>query len=981
MTQRPIPAVGLATALLLLVDFAIKCLQKQNAIYQPGDGAAVPVVENAAVLQRIIDGLFRLQDCVGDAELRKLSEKSRAKLSEPALLMLKISDEARELVPPLIEALVAAQAKGSYGDPRWGTAREALCHHAVWKERDVTGLKKKLRAVRKEVDVALLLALRQYLDQSAETGLPVFSEEGSRVYWETWQNEALDAVHANEWKPKNKKHVDEFSSQQVERLIGAANEAYFCEQVFERLNFEELEHRLNAVATPHRGTLEWVFDDPQTDEGGVLEWLGNQRGENLFWVTGRPGAGKTTLMKSLFRNDRIFDYLEAWSGHAPGITSGFFFWNCGTELQRSGLGMLRSILYESLQDMIYGPLEKEASIIQTLFADRWEQFRSYGGGLDALSYAELRRAFELMISDTTTKFLFLIDGLDEMDEAADLVDIIPLLTTASNKENIKLLVSSRPSPAFQEAFDKRPRLWVDDHTSRDVHAYITDAFGQNEALAKLRGNTVAPEEKDIVEMLTEASSGIFLWAKLATKFLLQELTGNDNFTALQNRAEVLPADLDELLSHILSNLEPADLEQACKISALVEAHGYPPLLGLSFALSSDEKASIAAPRAALKQADMAARYDAMRHMLTYKCRNLFDVFDTAPPPTNPNPAMESIALPALRVTYAHRTIRSFFLSPSTQKAQRLPEGFSAAAAWAAAHLHTLKALTGPSSSSSGTFPLWAPLSRCLEASLLLASATGKAHVTYLSSALDTALALHGVGTAGPAASAAQTQSASAASSTSPRPQTAKSQSRNGSSASSLSASLSSLSPNGNPNSNPSPHSSAGAGGAGKKTTTTTTTTSQQRPVSSYPLPLAEVEVTTDLPSFAGAETQVASALDLAALLNLRDYIGLKAKDADRKTARHALEYSAAMRRRVGLGGESLWLGEPTGPRGLRDSVRPTAVRTTGGDAGAGAAAGDLRLLRAQYAKKRDDVEALMQYYTLAVRWGKKPPALEALEAV
>lgn len=159
MTHRPIPAVGLATALLLLVDFAIKCLQKQNALYQPAEGGAAAIVENAAVLQKIIDGLCRLQDAVGNADLRKLSEKSRAKLSEPALLLLKISEETRELVPPLVEALRAAQAKGSYGDPRWGTAREALCN-AVWKERDVTGLKKKLRAVRKEVDVALLLALR-----------------------------------------------------------------------------------------------------------------------------------------------------------------------------------------------------------------------------------------------------------------------------------------------------------------------------------------------------------------------------------------------------------------------------------------------------------------------------------------------------------------------------------------------------------------------------------------------------------------------------------------------------------------------------------------------------------------------------------------------------------------------------------------------------------------------------------------------------
>ncbi|KAF3005746.1 hypothetical protein E8E13_006728 [Curvularia kusanoi] len=894
MTHRPIPAVGLAAALLLLVDFAIKCLQKQNTIFQPADVAAI--VENPAVLQKIIDNLFRLQDAVGNAELRRLSEKSRSKLSEPALLLLKISDETRDLIPPLVDALIATQAKGSYGDPRWATAREALCH-AVWKERDVTGLKKKLRAVRREVDVALLLALRQYLDQSAETGLPVFSEEGSRVYWETWQNEALDAVHANEWKPKNKKHVEEFS-QQVDRLISAANEAYFCERIFERLNFEELEHRLHAVSAPHRGTLEWVFDDQQTDEGGVLEWLGNQRGENLFWITGRPGAGKSTLMKNLFRNDRIFDYLEAWSGHAPGITSGFFFWNCGTDLQRSGLGLLRSILYESLQDMIYGPLEKETQIIQTLFADRWEQFRSYGGGLDALSHAELRHAFELMISDATTKFLFLIDGLDEIDEAADLVDVIPLLITASKKDNVKVLVSSRPSPAFQEAFDKRPRLWVDDHTTRDVHAYILENFSQNEVLANLRGNTVVPEETDIVAMLSESSCGIFLWGILATKFLLQELTGNDNFTALQNRAEVLPSDLDDLLSHILSNFSPSDLEQAWKISELVEAHGYPTLLGLSFALSSDEKASIAAPRTPLKPSDSATRLDDIQHILTYKCRNLFSIFSTTQDPPSPT------TISTLRVTYTHRAIRTFFLTPSIQKTKTLPPAFSPASAWAASHLHVLKTLTPPS--TSGQMAVWGPLSHCLESSLALSATTGKAYLRYISSALDTALAFHTLSAPGrPSTAAAPTSPKPAPSSSKTTPSTpAAVGTGTGTHSSTSSLSSSAISPL-----KPPLH---------HQQSSQSQASTHQRPTTSYNNPPPTLEISTDLPSFPSSpQTTLDSALDLATLLHLRDYVASVVKDADRKSVRHALDYSAAMRRRIGIGGEHVWFGAE-GPVGWEE---------------------------------------------------------------
>ena len=688
-------------------------------------------------------------------------------------------------------------------------------------------------------------------------------------HWEKWQNEALDAVHANEWKPKSKKSVEEFSKQ-VDQLVTAANEAHFCDQIFERLVFEELDDRLHSIPAPHEGTLEWVFEDQQTDEGGVLEWLGNQRGENLFWVTGRPGAGKTTLMNSLFRNDRIFDYLETWSGHAPGITSGFFFWNCGTELQKSGLGLLRSLLYESLQDMIYGPLEQDVGIIQYLFADRWEQFRSYGGGLGDLSYIELCHAFELMISDSSKKFLFMVDGVDELDEVGDLVDVIPLLVNASKKENVKMLVSSRPSPAFQEAFEKRPRLWVDDHNTNDVHAYILHNFSQDESLAKLRGNTVVPEEMDVVSMLSEMSCGIFLWGILATKFLLQELTGNDNFTTLQNRAEMLPSDLEELLSHIMSNFEPNDLEQAWKISVLIESHGYPSLLPISFAISSDEKTSISAVRRPLKTAEVVQRIEDIRQILAYKCRNLFSIFCTQSP-ENKAPVVDSPS--SLKLTYTHRSIRSFFLSSPASKGKLLTASFNTTAAWAASHLHMLKCLLPCNAQIS----IWPLLSRCLESSLALTQQTSKLHITYLHSALETAIAHH-------------------------------TQKPTSSSSSSLASS--------------------------------------KRPTSGYPS--APIAITSDLPQF--PFTPLTTSLDLAVFLNLQAYVAVKVKEADRKTVRHAVEFSLAMRKRIGVGGESIWLG--------------TKEKS-----------------RVEYGRNRTEVDALLEYYAQAMRWGKKAPIFEVPETV
>jgi hypothetical protein len=158
MTYRPIPAVGLAAAVLQILDFSINVLRKDNPIYQPSDVSTAPV-ENAPLLQNIINNLYRLTDAIDNSELKKLQDGSKGKLSEPALQLLKLSEETKEATGPLIDAVIAAQARGSFGDPRWSTAREALMN-GVWKQKDVTGLKKKLRAIRKDVDIALLLALR-----------------------------------------------------------------------------------------------------------------------------------------------------------------------------------------------------------------------------------------------------------------------------------------------------------------------------------------------------------------------------------------------------------------------------------------------------------------------------------------------------------------------------------------------------------------------------------------------------------------------------------------------------------------------------------------------------------------------------------------------------------------------------------------------------------------------------------------------------
>ncbi|KAF2134245.1 hypothetical protein P153DRAFT_363224 [Dothidotthia symphoricarpi CBS 119687] len=831
--MKPIPAVGLSSAISQLIDFSINVLRKDNAIYQP-----TTPVENSAVLQDVIDNLYRLTDVIDNNELKKSSNDKTAKLSEAAQQLVKLSEDAKEATNPLIDALIAAQAKGSFGDPRWPTARDALMN-GVWKKKQVTDLKRKVRTIRKDVDTALLLALRQHLDQSAEAGLPTASEEDTRLHHcEKWQNEALDAVQTNEWKPKNKKNLEVFSKL-VDKLIVAENEAHFCAQIFERLGFKELDDRLCSIPTPLEGTFEWVFGERQEEMGGLLEWFGNTRGENLFWITGKPGSGKTVLMKYLFRNPRVFDSLEAWSGHSPGITSGFFFWNSGTELQKSPLGALRSLLFESLQDMIYGPLEQDLSILhKTLFPDRWEQFISYGGGLHEFSFPELLQAFELMIADDSKKFLFIIDGLDELEKYSD--QLPDILISATKMDHVKVCVSSRPSPLAQTAFEKRPTLIVDVWNKNDIEAGVMDAFDQDNGPSKLRGATESEEERYVVNLLTEKASGVFLWVTLATYFLIQGTSPSDDFSTFQRRAAALPSDIDDLLSHMLQSFNTTDLEQLWQLSALIESHGYPDLLPLSYALTADTSSTIAADVQPIKSPEVAQRTTDMRNLLRYTCKNLFSIYDTTPPDTEHIPSH-------LKVTYTHRAIREYLRLPRTQRAKPLLTPSTTDAQWANAHLMALKTLDPSASESS--LSLWGPLSACLESALSLYTLTSKLPYTYIDAAGSCALALH-------------TQH---------------------------------------------PHLS-------------------------------------DLPSFPSLTHRLETFLDIAAWLNIPGFVILKAKQmktVDKRSVKHALDFSREMRKRLGKGGEERWL------------------------------AGSEKL-RVEYGRNRVEVEGLLDYYARTVRLSKKP---------
>jgi hypothetical protein len=110
-------------------------------------------------------------------------------------------------------------------------------------------------------------------------------EDTQAFHQQSWQHEAVEAISTNDWKAKNKKHLEDFSKL-VDNLILADTEARFRELIFASLHFPEQDDRLYSISKPSEDSFEWIWNSRQQGRGSFPVWLGDTSGQNVFWLTG-----------------------------------------------------------------------------------------------------------------------------------------------------------------------------------------------------------------------------------------------------------------------------------------------------------------------------------------------------------------------------------------------------------------------------------------------------------------------------------------------------------------------------------------------------------------------------------------------------------------------------------------------------------------------------------------------------------------------
>ncbi|KAI0428870.1 hypothetical protein F5Y09DRAFT_332281 [Xylaria sp. FL1042] len=317
----------------------------------------------------------------------------------------------------------------------------------------------------------------------------------------------------------------------------------FKTQVFEKeaqilasLNYSDRTARHEKVPDAHIKTFKWSLW--KTGETGakyskLRRWLSTD--DALFWVSGNPGSGKSTLMKSIADSDETKKHLAAWAGKHELLIASHYFTIYGTPIQRSLEGLLRSL--------VFCILVQKPTLIPKLLVNRWE--RSWEQS--RWTQSELEAVLRLLGADTESfpsKMCYFIDGLDEFE--GDHLDICRTFKQLSQSPFIKVCVSSRPWNVFEDALGGKPdsKLYMNELTHGDIRKYTES---QEAGYAS---------SQHLIDEVVTKSNGVFLWVTLVVRLLREGLTNDDSLFDLQRRLSSFPTDLHEFFKHIIWTVDP-----------------------------------------------------------------------------------------------------------------------------------------------------------------------------------------------------------------------------------------------------------------------------------------------------------------------------------------------------------------------------------------------------------------------------------------
>ena len=342
-----------------------------------------------------------------------------------------------------------------------------------------------------------------------------------------------------------KTHITEFNLSLIEQLNEQRRQQHDQQQhdqFLRSLWFEEIHTRKNDIADSHSQTLHWMFEDDATRPwDSFCSWL--QGNDRLYWINGKPGSGKSTLMKFLIYSPRTRDLLAQWSlGKSPLIV-GFYFWLSGSELQRSFKGLLCSIIHQLVDEdkqLVTKLLRRNAGLLSKKSTGNW-------------SKQELQRVLTQTINMLDRPLCIFLDGLDEFDQKDDIDQLLNLVEASFESAMIKFCISSRPENYITKRLGGYKQLRLQDLTAHDMDVFIRTKLKTTRI--QCPPSSIDDEYLErIIHTVAEKADGVFLWVYYALSSLVRGMRNEDDFSILLGRIEELPNGMHQLYLEMWNRL-------------------------------------------------------------------------------------------------------------------------------------------------------------------------------------------------------------------------------------------------------------------------------------------------------------------------------------------------------------------------------------------------------------------------------------------
>ena len=409
--------------------------------------------------------------------------------------------------------------------------------------------------------------------------------------------------------------------------------------------FTQMDFRRSQISKAQFDTFRWVFSEK------FLPWIRSP--EPIYWISGKPGSGKSTLMKFLVDNERTPILLREWSGPQNQVVASYFFWVNGTAVQRSLQGLFQSLLYEFLRQC--------PDLIEPTFPDMWKKM-SMTNHTDpdcSWKYSDLLNGYKRLteLNVESTKFCIFIDGLDEYEgDHEELVEAIRLL---AEMPNVKLCIASRPWNIFEDAFGSKRecKLYLQDLNRRDIQTYVKTNLGDHKEFHRIQRQEI--EANNMLDEIVDKSQGVFLWVYLVVKSLREGLRNHDRLSQLRMRLKDFPTDLEDFFKHIFQSLDP--IYRTLTAHALRVALSAPeplPIMCYWYLDEEDDIPDIALmmPVKATERRVVECREAEMQIRLNGRYKGLLEV-------TSLYHGSSTIEC----VDFLHRTVKDFLTAPEMQK--------------------------------------------------------------------------------------------------------------------------------------------------------------------------------------------------------------------------------------------------------------------------------------------------------------------------